>query len=111
MPPGDAPARRKPAAPPSLAYVLSQTADLRWHVVFRSGATSSWEVKEGLKAKTVQLDPKRPDYEADGAEAALALMEGIAEDRERFALALPGERHALFIAVLASDLAAYGVRP
>lgn len=36
-------------------------------------------------------------------------MEGIAQDRERFALALPGERHALFLAVLASDLAAYGV--
>lgn len=102
MPPGSRVMPNKPAAPRSLAYVLSQGADLRWAIVFRSGASTTIDGKP--------LDPKRPDYEMDGPAGALAAMEGIAEDRERYAEALPGERHSLFLAVAAADLPGYGVR-
>lgn len=91
----------KPAAPGSLAYVLSQTegpdGELRWHIVFRSGA--------GCVVGDQPIDPKRPDYEAEGVEGALALLEGIAEDRQRFAESLPGDRHVLFLAVSSGEAA------
>lgn len=101
MAPGSrVPRKAKPVAPASMAYILSQGSDLTWSVVMRSGPGTTIDGKP--------LDPKRPDFEAEGPAAALAAMEAIAEDRERFTLSLPGDRHALFVAVLAQDLAAYG---
>lgn len=114
MPPGDGTRTmpNKPAAAKSLAYVLSQTPDLRWHIIFRSGPSAMVKPLGSPKdAPSVPIDPKRPDFELDGAAGALAAMEAIAEDRERFAEALPGDRHVLFLAVLAGDLADYGVTP
>ena len=91
----------KPAAAGSLAYVLSQTEGpdglLRWHVIFRSGASTTIDGKP--------LDPKRPDYEAGGLAGALELLEGVAEDRQRFAESLPGDRHVLFLAVSSGEAA------
>lgn len=119
MPPGDTPARRKAAAPRSLAYVLSQVegpdGELRWHIVDRSGRSAVADRRVRVARRpggALYLDHDMPvDFEAGGEAGALAAMEGSAEDRERFALALPGDRHVLFLAVLARDLPTYGVRP